>query len=95
MCISGLGSGDILSWLLPLVSVEKSALWRYLETVGEQKTGTRNGALISYTLHLSCIYHIVSFHCRVSSFPLLSLNLLVYSKLLHKGNSFLLRINRD
>lgn len=42
MCISGFGSGDILSWLLLLVSVEKSALWRYLETVGEQKTGTRN-----------------------------------------------------
>lgn len=37
-----------------------------------QKTGTGNGALIPYTLHLFCSYHIVSFRCRVSSLPLLS-----------------------
>lgn len=37
-----------------------------------QKTDTGNGALIPYTLHFSCSYHIVSFRCRVSSFPLLS-----------------------
>lgn len=74
MCISGLGSGDILYWILLLVSVETSA-GHAVEAFGKivgQKTGTGNGALIPYTLHLSCSYHIASFRCRVSSLPLLS-----------------------
>lgn len=80
MCISGLGFGDILCWILLPVSVEKvlDILWRFRNSWW-QRTGIENGACVSYTgLYLSCSYHIV-----ITCSPLASL--LADTKLLHKG----------
>lgn len=86
MCISGLGCGDILRWILLLVSVQRSTghnvgIFRYC-------LWTENKHRKSHFLHIALLLQLP--HCffpspRLITFSPLA-NLLVDPKLLHKGS---------
>lgn len=88
MCISGLGYGDILCWILLLVFVQKSTghtVEIFLETVDRKQT-----LKISFLTHCTSLAVTTLFLSLAASFYFLSLlaHLLVDPKLLHKGDFF-------
>lgn len=91
MCISGLDSGDILCWILPLVSVEKSA--------GRTVESFRNCRWTENTHFLHTAPPLQLPPCfgplprLFTSSPLADLPL--DPTLLHKANTFLCRISGD